>query len=106
MEIDQINSAAGKQNEEEIDSDAELEAKESKEQKFEVNHELNEAAIPDGAMVLVCNPGCAQALTRIIFHGEMNEIGKVKVTYKEKTNDALTVFQAQKFVLIHLDESL
>jgi hypothetical protein len=40
------------------------------------------AKVPDGSFVVLCNGGCAKALTRIIFDDKLESIGSVKVTPK------------------------
>ena len=42
--------------------------------------------------ILVCNPGTAKALAKIIFDKNLVEIGKAETTYKEKTTDTVKFY--------------
>ena len=65
--------------------------------------------VPDGSFVLVCNGGCAKALTRIIFDDNLESIGSVKVTPNKDENDkstpkeedVLSIYQNQGVVILH-----
>ena len=93
MEVDQINSSS--LTEEEVDSEAEEDRKEYEKQKFEFTFDLKEGSIADGSIVLVCNRGCPQALTRIIFAESCNNIGNATTKGKDdkEAKEVLTVTQ-------------
>jgi hypothetical protein len=50
--------------------------------------------------VLICEPGNAQALTRIVFDEKLVEIGKGETTYREKTTDTLKVYLVSDYQLL------
>ena len=58
MEVDQINSSAKNQEEEEVDSEVEEEQKSWEKSQFEITFSVDgiDAKIPDQAMVFICNP--------------------------------------------------
>ena len=90
-----------------MEYEKEQEKTEEEEEQFTVNFDLDEDKIPQGAKVLLCNPGSAQALTKIIFDGKLTEVAKAEATKKEKTTTCLTVFSAPNdFLIIHIESGM
>jgi hypothetical protein len=50
--------------------------------------------------ILVCNPGGAKALAKIIFNKNLVEIGKAETTYKEKTFDTVKFYYIAEHQLL------
>ena len=74
MQVDQISSAAQK---EEHDSEAEEEQIAFNKSKFTLEFDFDTSKITSGLMVLVCSGKFPQALMRIIFNDELVEMGKI-----------------------------
>ena len=93
---------------EQPDSDAEEEIKEHKEGQFQLTFHLDKfaGALTDGGKVVVCDPGTAQALVKIVFDTELSEVGKVEVTAEGKTEDALTIHAAKGVVFVFVLPSM
>ena len=84
MEDQQITSSDGT---EQIDSDLEEDTLDAKDSGYTMAIDFDAAKVPDGSFELLCNGGCAQALTRIIFDDKLESIGSVKVTPKKGEKD-------------------
>ena len=58
--------------------------------------------------ILVCAPGTAYSLSKIIFFGKIKEIGKAETLYHEKTIETLKVFyvEASHILVVHPESSL
>ena len=92
---------------EEIDSEEEEELKDQTESKFTLNFEIEDANIPSGIkFVVISNPGCPQALFKIVLDKDLKEIGKVTATQQEKTKDCLTLFTAGNLLILQVDPSI
>ena len=106
MEDQQITSSDGT---EQVDSDLEEDTLDAKDSGYTMAVDFDGAKVPDGSFVLLCNGGCAKALTRIIFDDKLESIGSVKVTQKKGENDkkepkeeeVLFIYLNQGVVIMH-----
>ena len=96
-----------KWNEDKEDSEEELEKKDAQEEDFKLEFAFDEAAIPSGAVrVVVCSPGVAEALFRIILHPDVEEIGSVKATHKEETDEVVKLVKCKNLLVLQLTKDL
>ena len=99
---DQIMTDANEEN----DEDKQEDLKEFTKHKFECKLTLDQAAIPNQAHVLVCNPGAPTALVRILHESTWKEIGKVETAYHEKSSTSLTVYVDGNVVFVVINGSM
>ena len=72
------------------DKDEEIQnVKDFEEENFELKVDLSDSQVPKDAQVVICNPGTAQAIIRIVFDDKLTKCGGVKATYKEKEEEVL-----------------
>merc|ERR1711935_203655 len=100
--------ASGADAAEQADSEAEEEMRDHKESQFQLTFHLDKlaGALTDGGKVVVCDPGTAQALVKIVFDTDLSEVGKVEVTAEGKTEDALTIHAAKGVVFVFVLPSM
>ena len=102
MEDQQIISQEG---DEQVDSDLEEDTLDAKKSGHTMVIEFDDAKVPDGSFVLLCNGGCAKSLTRIIFDDNLESIGSVKVTPKKDEKD-LSAPKEEEVLLIYLNQGV
>ena len=99
MEDDIIMSST---NSEFVDSDLEEDQKDFEENQFELTIEIDEAKVPSGAKVLVYGAKQVQALVRIVFDDDLEQIGKVmsKTGKEGKEKEALKIYAKQNLLIL------
>ncbi|CDW90540.1 UNKNOWN [Stylonychia lemnae] len=94
--------------EELVDSEDEREKQEEEKEKFELSITFS-TPVPQQLKNIVLAPqGHPQALTKIVLHGKLLEIGKVEATYHEKKSEALKIFYTaeHQLMVLHPQEGL
>ncbi len=75
-----------------VDSDDENEKKDEEKEKSVSVLTITGSLPQQVKNILVLEHGNAQALSKIIFHDKIEEVGKAETTYKEKTQDTLKIY--------------
>jgi len=75
-----------------VTSEDEREKQEEEKEKFEVNVTFTTPVPQLLRAIVVCAHGNAQALSKVIFHDKLIEIGKAEAKYHEKTTEILKIY--------------
>lgn len=86
--------------EELVESEDEREKQEEEKEKFENTITFDTPVPSQVKTILVCPHGQAQALSKIIFHDKMIQIGKTETLYHEKKHETLKILYSSEYNLL------